>query len=83
MYRAEADLLLAEIQRRGMTGAIVPHQSLKAGSAPIIDGLPLAADACVIGYGTFPFARQIQLHQRWVPGAWCDPVNLDCTTYFA
>jgi hypothetical protein len=37
----------------------------------------------VVGYGTFPFARQIQLHRHWIPGAWCDPVNLDCNTYFA
>jgi hypothetical protein len=37
---------------------------------------------CIIGYGTFPFAREIQLHRRWLPGAWCDPVNLDCTMYF-
>jgi ATP-grasp domain, R2K clade family 3 len=44
---------------------------------------PLADGDCVLGYGTFPFARQIQLHRRWTPGAWCDPSNLDCTTYFA
>jgi hypothetical protein len=28
----------------------------------------------VVGYGTFPFAGQVQLHRRWVPGAWCDPI---------
>jgi hypothetical protein len=37
----------------------------------------------VIGYGTYPFARQIQLHHRWTPGAWCAPENLDCITYHA
>jgi hypothetical protein len=37
----------------------------------------------VIGYGTFPFARQIQLHHHWSPGSWCNPETLDCQTYFA
>jgi hypothetical protein len=83
VYGAEADPLLAEIRRQGMAADVVPHQSLKKGSAPVIDGQPLPQDACVIGYGTFPFAREIQLHQRWVPGAWCNPEKLDCATYFA
>ncbi|HKB37616.1 MAG TPA: ATP-grasp domain-containing protein [Gemmataceae bacterium] len=83
VYGAEADPLLAEIRRQGMTGEVVPHQSLKKGSAPVIEGEPLAPEACVIGYGTFPFARQIQLHHPWVPGAWCNAENLDCSVYFA
>lgn len=83
VYREEADLLLAEVRRQGMTASIVPHTALKAGASLVIDGEPVPADACVIGYGTFPFARQIQLHYRWCPGAWCDPEKLDCSTYFA
>ena len=38
---------------------------------------------CVIGYGTYPFVRQIQLHRGWRPGAWCATENLDCTAYYA
>jgi hypothetical protein len=83
VYREEADLLLAEVRRQGMTGSIVPHTALKAGAGLAIDGQPVPHDGCVIGYGTFPFARQIQLHFGWSPGAWCDPANLDCPTYFA
>jgi ATP-grasp domain, R2K clade family 3 len=83
VYRDEADLLLAEIRRQGMTGSIVPHTALKAGASLAIDGQPVPAEGCVIGYGTFPFARQIQLYHRWSPGAWCDPERLDCSTYFA
>ena len=83
VYRDEADLLLAEIRRQGMTGSIVPHTALKAGAGLVIDGQPVPPDGCVIGYGTFPFARQIQLHYGWSPGAWCDPERLDCSTYFA
>jgi hypothetical protein len=49
----------------------------------LVVGRPLADGDCVIGYGTFPFARQIQLHRRWLPGAWCAPEYLDCTCYFA
>ena len=57
---------------------------MKKGASPIVvSGQPLAPDACVIGYGTFPFARQILLHHPWMPGAWCSAENLDCATYFA
>src|SRR6516162_7576736 len=78
VYREEADLVLAEVRRQGMTGSIVPHTALKAGAGLTIDDQPVPPDACVIGYGTFPFARQIQLHYGWSPGAWCDPEKLDC-----
>lgn len=82
VYGDEATPLLEEIRRQGMVAEIVPHQALKKGSVPVIGGRPLMAEECVIGYGTFPFARQIQLHHRWVPGAWCSAENLDCATYF-
>jgi hypothetical protein len=83
VYGDEATPLLEEIRRQGMAAAVVPHETLRKGSVPIVGGQPLAADACVLGYGTFPFARQIQLHHRWVPGAWCSAENLDCAVYFA
>ena len=83
VYGDEAAPLLREIQRQGMVGEVVPHQALKKGSTPVVGGQPIPADGCVIGYGTFPFARQIQLHQQWSPGAWCSAENLDCATYFA
>ena len=83
VYGSEADPLLAEIRRQGMVGELLPHGSLKKGSTPSIGGKTLAPGDCVIGYGTFPFARQIQLHQRWTPGAWCTQENLDCAAYFA
>jgi hypothetical protein len=66
-----------------MGAEVVPHQSLRTGSALIVGGQSLPAEACVIGYGTFPFAQQILLHHRWVPGAWCSAANLDCAAYFA
>jgi len=83
IYGAEAEPLLAEIRRQGMVAEVVPHQALLKDKTVTINSQPLAEGDCVIGYGTFPFARQIQLHRHWVPGAWCDPSNLDCLTYFA
>src|SRR5437762_2618699 len=82
VYGEEADPLLAEIRRQGMQAEVVPHKSLQKGESVLIGGQLLPEGACVIGYGTFPFARQIQLHHCWVPGAWASPENLDCTTYF-
>jgi hypothetical protein len=83
VYGEEADPLLAEIRRQSMQAEVVPHKSLQKGQSLSIRGQVLPEDACVIGYGTFPFARQIQLQHRWVPGAWANPENLDCKTYFA
>jgi hypothetical protein len=83
VYGAEAEPLLVEIRRQGMVAEVVPHRALKKGSELVVGGRPLTDGDCVIGYGTFPFARQIHLHRRWVPGAWCDPTNLDCSCYFA
>ena len=83
VYGDEATPLLDEIRRQGMAGEFVPFQVLKKGSAPVIGRQPVSPEACIIGYGTFPFARQILLHHRWVPGAWCSAENLDCATYFA
>jgi hypothetical protein len=83
VYGDEAVPLLEEIRRQGMVAATIPYPSLKKGAAPVIDGQPLSPEACVLGYGTLPFARQIQLHHPWVPGAWCSPENLDCAAYFA
>src|SRR4051794_5773516 len=83
VYGDEAVPLLAEVRRQGMTAELVPHPALKKGATPVVGGRPLGPEACVLGYGTFPFARQIQLHHPWRPGAWCSPENLDCAAYFA
>jgi hypothetical protein len=83
VYGEEAKPLLTEIRRQGMQAEFVPYKSLQKGQILAIGGETLPEDACVIGYGTFPFARQIQLHRRWVLGSWANPDNLDCTTYFA
>jgi hypothetical protein len=83
VYGAEAEPLLAEIRRQGMAAEALPFQALQKEKALVAGGRPLADGDCVIGYGTFPFAREIQLHRHWTPGAWSDPANLDCSCYFA
>jgi ATP-grasp domain-containing protein len=83
VYGGEAEPLLAEIRRQGMPAEIVHHRMLRKGETVAVAGRTLSDGDCVIGYGTFPFARQIQLHRDWRPGAWATAVNLDCTTYFA
>jgi hypothetical protein len=72
VYGSEAEPLCAEIRRQGMIAELVPHQALKRGATVTVAGMPLGPEACVIGYGTYPFARQIQLHHPWAPGAWCN-----------
>jgi hypothetical protein len=82
VYGDEVAPLFDEIRRQGMTAEVVPHQIIRKGASPTIAGHPLAHDACVIGYGTYPFAQEILLYHRWTPGAWCSAVNLDCSTYY-
>jgi hypothetical protein len=83
VYGDEALPLLAEIRRQGMAAEIIPHQALRKGSAPVVGAETLSSEACVIGYGTYPFAQQILLHHPWLPGASYSAANLDCSTYFA
>src|SRR5437764_3529316 len=83
VYGPEVEPLLAEIRRQGLIGAAVRYSALKNGAEVIVDGRSLGPTDCVVGYGTYPFARQIQLHRRWMPGAWCHPENLDCARYYA
>lgn len=83
VYGAEAEPLAAEVRRQGMTTEVVPFTALTKDAALVSGDRRLGDGDCVIGYGTFPFARQIQLHRGWVPGAWCNQENLNCTSWFA
>jgi ATP-grasp domain, R2K clade family 3 len=83
VYGDEVVPLQGEIRRQGMRVATLPYPALKKGAEVVIDDRPIGPSDCVIGYGTYPFARQIQLHHPWVPGAWCNPEKLDCATYYA
>src|SRR5262245_19788611 len=82
VYGDAALPLAEEIRRQGMACEVIPHSAIKRGSTVVVAGRPLAADDCVIGYGTYPFARQIQIHFPWKPGAWCNETNFDCATYY-
>jgi hypothetical protein len=83
VYGAEAEPLLAEIRRQGMSAEVVSFRTLLKEKDIVVGGRPLEEGDCVIGYGTFPFARQIQLCRCWLSGAWCDPANFDCSCSFA
>lgn len=82
VYGDEIAPLVDEIHRQGMSAGVVPHQAIRRGICPTIAGQTLAPDACVIGYGTYPFAQEILIHHRWTPGAWCSASNLDCAVYY-
>jgi hypothetical protein len=83
VYGDEAGPLLAEICRQGMVAEVVPFRTLLKARDIAAGGRPLGDGDRVVAYSTFSFARQVQLHRRWYPGAWCDPANLDCSRYYA
>jgi hypothetical protein len=82
IYGPDLDPLVTEVRRQGMSAEVVPHRALTKGPPPTAGGQPIPPGARVLGYGTFPFARQLQLRSGWVPGAWCDPDRLDCAAYY-
>jgi hypothetical protein len=65
VYGEEANPLLAEIRRQGMLAEFVPHMSLQKGQSLAIGGKTLPEDACVIGYGTFPFCPDRRIRRDW------------------
>lgn len=83
IYGDELTPLIKEIRNQGMAAELVPYRGLARDLPPNVEGQSLQPDSCVIAYGTYPFARQVQLHYPWKPGAWCNPENLDCMTYYA
>jgi hypothetical protein len=82
VFGVAADSLKAEIRRQGMAYHVVRQSQLFRGPVSLIEGRPLADDACVIFYGSYPMMRHIQLHRSWVPGGWCAADNLDCSSYY-
>jgi hypothetical protein len=83
VYGVEVEPLIAEVQRQGMKAELLRHEALRKGLVVHANGRAIGTGSRVIAYGTFPFARQIQLHHDWTPGAWCNPDNLDCAAYYA
>ena len=83
VYGEHAEALRAEVQRQGLLCAEVDYRPAKQPPDDIFGCPPLTDDACVILWGTLPLMRQIQLRRKWIPGGWCNIVNLDCATYYA
>src|SRR3712207_8466716 len=63
-YGDEADPLLAEIRRQGMAAEVVPFRAMLKEKDLAASGRPLADGDAVIAYGTYPFARQVQLRSE-------------------
>lgn len=81
LFGPEIEPLLTAVHWHGMTTVVIPYRALKDPSIAVGDEV-LGDDDCVIARGTFPFSREVQLHRRWMPGAWADPAALDCTAYY-
>jgi hypothetical protein len=82
VYGEEIAPLVAEIRRQGMAVESLSHRILSQQRRVTAGGRVVDEGACVIGYGTSPFVREIQLHRSWIPGAWYAPDNLDCRAYY-
>jgi hypothetical protein len=82
VFGETAEPLKAEIRRQGLPCYTTRQDLLAKGCGDSFGGRRLAADECVISCGCFPFVHFIQLNRSWVPGGWCTPENLACSTYY-
>src|SRR5262245_15654591 len=82
VFGETAEPLKAEIRRQGMACHVTRQTLLAGASGNTFAGRRLADDDCVVACGSFPFVRFVQMHRRWVPGGWCNPENLACSSYY-
>jgi hypothetical protein len=76
VYGPEVEPLVAAIRRQGLVCWDVTYREI------VKEPPSLPPGECAIVYGTYPTVRHAMLHRGWVPGGWCSPENLDCTTYY-
>lgn len=82
VFGPNAERFRAEVFRQGLGCFTVDYRPGRRPPDDILGCPPLAADACVILWGTLPLMRQIQLHRRWIPGGWCNADRLECAEYY-
>ena len=81
VFGQTADPLKAEIRRQGLW-CHVTRQNLLARGGDSFGNHRIAPDDCVIACGCFPFVRFVLDNRRWVPGGWCTPEALACSSYY-
>jgi len=83
VFGQTAEPLKAEIRRQGLWCHVTRQDLLARGYGDIDSGHRLEPCDCVIACGCFPFAWFIHEHRAWLPGVWCTPEALACSTYYA
>jgi len=70
--------LREEIVRHGMIFDLVPHRL--GGQLGFGQYDP---QQCILYYGEIDFVRQVITRAPFIPGAWCNFKNMQCSTYYA
>jgi hypothetical protein len=82
VFGETADALKAEVRRQGMACYVTRQDLLTKGAGDTFHGRRIGEDDCVIASGCFPFVNYIKTHRSWIPGVWCTPEILACSTYY-
>ena len=83
VFGPNSERLRTAITNQDMECHVVSQHTLTNSLAALRGGRPLADDACVICFSSFPMARFVQKNRGWRPGSWCAFDNLACSTYYA
>jgi hypothetical protein len=82
VFGLTADPLKTEIRRQGLWCHVTRQNLLASGGGDSFGDHRIAPDDCVIACGCFPFVRFVLDNRRWVPGGWCTPESLACSSYY-
>ena len=70
--------LINEIKLQGMQCEVVKYHPFESGTYD-----QYGDDECVVFFGSLNLARQLQREKGWVPGAYCNFKNFECSTYYS
>lgn len=76
VFGTTAEPFKEEVRRQGMICSAMRQSLLASGQPDRIGGRLVAADDCVICFGSFPFIQHVQCQRNWLPGAWCKAEEL-------
>jgi hypothetical protein len=82
VFGETAEPLKAEIRRQGMWCHVTRQALLAQGIGDTFRSHRIGAEDCVVACGCFPFVRFVLENCHWVPGAWCVPDSLACSSYY-
>ncbi len=78
IFEENLEPMIAEIKKQGMEVEQIKYMPFESGSYD-----NFAPDDCVMCYGSLNLIRQLMRQKPWIPGAFCNLPNFECSSYYA